>query len=437
MIYSILTCLLSLAWLIRALRASRVSLGLPIAYLLAVLIIHVPGAYVHLVANDILGNTEYVESGIFFTAIGSVFFVIGVLWSHLHQPRVQTVSPPNQHNFLLFCAMGGWTFIILFRVFQSVPSVAALVDKGSGIWMLGVLLGLQSAMVRRNWGRFLMWAGVAAAFPTMTLLFTGFLSRAVSSLFIACCGMMITAKSYLRVLVAVVIGTIVFMNLFLNYFLIRDELRSLINSGSAFESRINQVMAAVDNFQMFDSQNISHLAAFDMRLNQNYFEGLAAARIEQGSVDYLHGFSVWQAVISVVPRVIWPEKPVYGGSPEIVAHMTGLELSTTTAWGVGHVMELQINFGIPGLIVGFFLIGWLLGALDREAARAQMRGDFGQAFMYFLPAAGLIFPEGSLVEMASGAAAGLAAAFFWRWLWKAWESRKRSVPMSRPRSGMF
>lgn len=435
MIYSILTCLLSLAYLIWALRKIKITLGLPIAYLLAVLIIHVPGAYVHLVAGEHLGNTEYVQSGIFFTAIGSVFFVIGVLWSHFHQPRVQVASAPSSHQFLLFCAVGGWIFILLFRVFQGVPSVAALIDKGSGIWMLGVLLGMQSALLRRNWKRFLMWSGVAAAFPTMTLIFTGFLSRATSSLFTACCGTMITAKSYLRVLFAVSIGIVVSMNLFLNYFLIRDELRSSIHSGSALEDRLNKVMAAVDNFQIFDSENISHLGAFDKRLNQNYFEGLAAARIEQGSVDYLHGFSVWQAVISVVPRVIWPDKPVYGGSPETVAYMTGLELSTSTAWGVGHVMEFQINFGIPGLVIGFFLVGWLLGALDREAARAQRRGEHGQTFMYFLPASGLIFPEGSLVEMASGAAAGLAAAVFWRWIWKLWISRKSSASVPRSPSG--
>jgi hypothetical protein len=435
MIYSILICLLSLAWLIWLLRARKVSLGLPIAYLLAVLLIHVPGAYVHFVADDMLGNAEYVARGIYFTAIASVFFVAGVWWSHFRKPRMQPGNLLNQHDFFLFCAMGGWIFIMLFRVFRSVPSVAALIDKGSQIWILGVLLGLQSALARRSPKGFLKWSVIAAAFPAMTLLFSGFLSRATSSLFMACCGMMITSKSYLRVVLVTAAGTVVLMNLFLNYFLIRDDLRGMINSGSGFEDRIDKLMGAIDNFQIFDSRDLEHLAAFDKRLNQNYFEGLAAARIEQGSVDYLHGFSVWQAVISLVPRAIWPSKPVYGGSPETVAQMTGLPLATNTAWGVGHVMEFQINFGIPGLVVGFFLIGWLLGALDREATRSLMRGDYGAGIMYFLPATGLIFPEGSLVEMASGAAAGLAAAFFWRWLWKTWSSRKRSAPAPSPRSG--
>ena len=77
-----------------------------------------------------------------------------------------------------------------------------------------------------------------------------------------------------------------------------------------------------------------HLIALDKRLNQNYFVGLAARRIQEGQVDYLEGESVWEGLQALVPRAFWPEKPVYAGSPQIVSKMTGLQLSPTRrlAW---------------------------------------------------------------------------------------------------------
>jgi hypothetical protein len=137
-------------------------------------------------------------------------------------------------------------------------------------------------------------------------------------------------------------------------------------------------------------------------------------------VDYLRGQSLWQGFIALVPRAIWPDKPVFGGSPEIVADMTGLDLSETTSWGVGNVMEFQINFGIPGLIVGFLVLGFGLGLLDRRAAVAEAVGDLGDLFLYFLPAVALIQPNASLVEIIGGAASALIGAVIWRRAWLEW-----------------
>ena len=121
--------------------------------------------------------------------------------------------------------------------------------------------------------------------------------------------------------------------------------------------------------------------------------------------------SVWEGLLSLVPRAFWPEKPVFAGSPQIVSKMTGLRLSPTTSFGVGNVMEFQINFGIPGVVIGFFVLGWLIGTLDLKAAVAERRGDLGGVILFFLPGVALIQPNGSLVELFSGSAAALVGAF--------------------------
>src|SRR6185437_11887263 len=101
------------------------------------------------------------------------------------------------------------------------------------------------------------------------------------------------------------------------------------------------------------------------------FVGLAAARIQQGQVDLLDGESVTDGLIELIPRAFWPDKPTTAGSGQLVADMTGLRLNQDTSWGVGNVMEFYINFGLPGVIIGFVALGWLIGSLDVRGAAAE------------------------------------------------------------------
>jgi hypothetical protein len=130
----------------------------------------------------------------------------------------------------------------------------------------------------------------------------------------------------------------------------------------------------------------------------------------------------------LVPRAFWPEKPVYAGSPQIVSKMTGLQLSRDTSFGVGNVMEFQINFGIPGVVVGFVVLGWLIGMLDLKAAVAERRGELGKVILFFLPCVALIQPNGSLVELFSGAAAAMVGALAWNLVWKRFVTKSSMVP---------
>jgi hypothetical protein len=429
---SIYICLAAFVWLVSMARSDRISLGLPVAYLSLLLVNHVPGAFAHAFGEGFLADTGVVEIGIRFTAIGSVCFVGGVWLARFGNANILIQRPADRNRFWFFCLIGGSIFTYGLSSLRSVPTLAAVVENGGGIWILGVMLGLQAALYRGDHKWTLFWLAALAVYPITGLLLSGFLSYAARAGIIVFCRLIVCSQSSWRVIVGISLATVLGLTLFVNYFATRDTIRDAVWGGAALEERIDAVRG-VFTLELFDPMSGKHLKALDERLNQNFFVGLAAQRIEEGQVNYLYGRSVWEALISVIPRALWPDKPVFGGSPKIVSEMTGLELSPTTAFGVGQVMEFQINFGTLGLVAGFLLLGWSLGTLDRKAAAAEIRGDLGRTILFFLPGAALIQPLGSLVELTGSVGAALIAAYGWKWAWKQWAGQRLYAPVNAAR----
>jgi hypothetical protein len=269
-------------------------------------------------------------------------------------------------------------------------------------------------------------------YPVLMLLLAGFLSYGSIAVAIACSVLVISVRSFWKMLVGVIVAIFLTLNVFVNYFLNRDYIRDVVWSSATMEQRIGAVTNVITNADWFDNADPRHLDALNQRLNQNFFVGLAAKRIEEGQVDYLYGRSLWEAGLALIPRALWPDKPVFGGSGDIVARMTGLRLSTTSSWGVGNVMEFEINFGVAGVVLGFLSLGFVLGRLDRKAAEAELKGHLGESILFFLPGMALINPIGSLVELAGRGAAALVAAYGWKWLWNHFGGNSLKVIVRRP-----
>jgi hypothetical protein len=428
----ILGCLAALLGLLWLLRRDKVSLGLPIAYLYSLLLIHVPGAFAHIAGRDFLLNSDLVELAMRFTAFGSICFVGGVWLARRSAPRASFCSDVDHPRFWLFCLIGGWACIYGLSPLYEIPSVSAAVEKGGGIWMVGVMLGLRAACQHADAKRIGIWFGALMVYPVLMLLLGGFLSYGSAAIILVCSVLTVSTRSHWRVVSGIVVFGFLSLSIFVTYFQHRENIRDQVWGGRPLEARIDSVIDTVKDFEWFDPTNRAHLIALDKRLNQNYFVGLAARRIQDGQVDYLEGESVWEGLQALVPRAFWPEKPVYAGSPQIVSKMTGLALSRDTSFGVGNVMEFQINFGIPGVVVGFFALGWLIGTLDLKAAIAERRGEFGKVILFFLPCVALIQPNGSLVEMFSGSAAALVGAFVWNFVWTRFVIRDSTVPKLAP-----
>jgi len=427
----ILVCTVAFIWQAWMLRRDRLSLGLPIAYLLSLLLIHLPGAFTRLATDRFDYDADIIEIGIRFTAIGCLCFVGGVQiarWMYRKQPIFRYIE---RREFWHFCLIGGLLVQFGLSFLGSLPSVRSAVDRGSLVWTLGALLGVRFALSRGNVKAMISWGTSALIYPVLILLLAGFLSYGSAALIIIASALVISVQSRMKLIVTGCLVVYLGLSVFVNYFAHRTEFREVAWSGASTGERVDAALGMFADFQWFDPTNVKQLSALDIRLNQNYFVGLAAERITQEQVGYLYGRSIWEGAMALVPRFLWPDKPVFGGSGTIVADMTGLKLNEDTSWGVGNVMEFQINYGTPGVIIGFVILGFSLGWLDYKAAEADARGDLAKLILFFLVGVALTQPGGSIVEMMGGAAAAAVAAYIWKWLWQLWLQRSKHRPASR------
>jgi hypothetical protein len=429
-------CSIAFVWLIWLVMGRRVSLGLPIAYLCSLLLIHVPGALAYLFSGNHLLHMEETRVGFNYASIAAVCFVIGVSLASKKRGNGGLHILYAERDFRYFCLIGGWAFVYILSPLHRIPSVGAVVDEAGALWMLGVMLGLREGVARASVTKTLLWGSALLVYPVVMLILGGFLSYGSAVVIIVGSGVVASARNRALAFLGVALAVFIGLSLFVNYFSHRRAIRHEVWSGASLSDRLESVNNMFTNFQLFDPRDPRQAESLDERLNQNYFVGLAAERIEQGQTEYLLGRSVWEAAIALVPRAIWADKPVGAGSGDIVRELTGLHLSNTTSWGVGNVMELQINFGLPGVILGFLLLGWSIGTLDLRAGAAIVRGDYGRSILYFLPAVALAQPGGSMVELAAGSASALVAGYGWNFLWQRWCRRatRRRIRLPFPAS---
>jgi hypothetical protein len=76
--------------------------------------------------------------------------------------------------------------------------------------------------------------------------------------------------------------------------------------------------------------------------------------------DYKHGETVSYVFYSFIPRLLWHEKPVAQVANKVMPVEYGMqsERSTrTTMFGVGHIAEAYVNFGLVGILPLFLVLG--------------------------------------------------------------------------------
>ena len=86
-------------------------------------------------------------------------------------------------------------------------------------------------------------------------------------------------------------------------------------------------------------------------------------------VDYLYGSSLMSVFLAVIPRQIWPDKPVVR-----IGYYVGqniIQLDNQTGIPPGFIAEIYLNFGYWGIFPVFIVLGLVLAKLYNTVRREQ------------------------------------------------------------------
>jgi hypothetical protein len=199
------------------------------------------------------------------------------------------------------------------------------------------------------------------------------------------------------------------LSLFVTYMGQRTEIREFLGQERAgLLDRVDRVSSLFTEFELLDLSSPAQVAALDGRLNQSWLVGAAITYHEEGGAPLAYGATV--PVWALIPRAVWPGKPEVGGGGSLVSDSTGIRVAEGTSFGAGQVMEFYVNFGIPGVLVGFFGLGYLLMWLDQGVMRSLAAGDMRALLLRAMPGLMLLQPGGNLLEILVGCAAAYVAA---------------------------
>jgi len=104
----------------------------------------------------------------------------------------------------------------------------------------------------------------------------------------------------------------------------------------------------------------------------------------RGEDEFAYGGTLLDGLVAVVPRAIWPDKPIVAGYATFVGEYTGTARDDDTSVGVPVQFELYANGGPPFVIVGVFVLFYACARLERFLATSSRRLHVIMPAMMFL-----------------------------------------------------
>jgi hypothetical protein len=247
----------------------------------------------------------------------------------------------------------------------------------------------------------------------LTLLGSGFLGYGIDTMITVCC--FVTAFHRERVKLLIWLGVFAVIGLWFApiYMGARSQIRAVVWGDKAADVRVSvtkQALSEKASDTAFDFDAFA--ASIDGRLNYDTFIGLAQNNFKRGPVQFAEGETIWNAMLALIPRAIWPEKPIFAGSGDLVSRFTGKDFGKDTSVGIGHIMEIYVNFGPWGLLIGFTLLGAGMAWADYSAAQALEAEDFERFLIWFLSGQAFLMAGGVLAECPPAAVGAIILTLF-------------------------
>ena len=396
------------------LRRKEQGVGLVLAYVINLWLIHWFAVSLYVIPgyrnNDprIVGlgfeQSLYAIAGFAFGSVVLTPFFFG-LFSKSTSVHVLDRNLPRA-----YMAIGAVAYLGLSVGLGSLPSATAILATGQELVVVGLGLCCWQAWKERNFKLLQFWIAMTLLMPFITIITRGFIGYGAAATF----SVLVFVSTFVRSRSAVVVGGILLgylgMSVYVTYMRDRGEIREAVWGGQSFEDRLDRITNSVKTFEWFDLSNDQHLRRVDDRLNQSYLVGLGVSRLTDVG-GYAHGATLWDALLALVPRALWPDKPMVAGSGNLVSEFTGVQFAAGTSVGIGQVMEFYVNFSTLGVVIGFMIMGLVLTTLDKMAAGALAVNDLHSFVLWYLPGLSLLQVGGSMVEVTSSAIASVIVAY--------------------------
>jgi len=396
--------------------------GLVLAYLINLWLIHWPGAVAYLSSSSTAVDLDPVEVGFRISSYGVVAFVIGSLvfgpfiaGALKRRANVVASSISMMQASKAYIIIGILFYISIGSFLAFIPSVRSLLSSGWQLVVVGICIALWFAWQRRDSRRLWIILLMSLTLPLITLVTQGFVSFGVAALIAICAFTAIFYRPRVKlVLVGLLVGYIAF-SFYIGYMKERETIRDAVWGGQDYSVRLERMKALFTSFEFFNPLDPDHLKDVDQRLNQNILVGASVSYLSNGFENYASGETLVEAVEALIPRAFWPDKPLGGGSGDLVSRYTGISFGVNTSVGIGQVLEFYINFGVIGVIIGFLFLGTIIGVVDQMAMYNLAGGSWRGFTLWYLPGLALLQAGGQLVEITAGAAAALTIASLVTW----------------------
>jgi hypothetical protein len=393
---------------------SELGTGLVFTYVLSYGAIHWLAAAIYLFPWYVAPSVDITLAGLRVSTIGLIGFAVGgEIGAAVFGPPPMQVATDGRgmtadgRIVTLYLVVGAVFYGVIFPIVAALPTVSALASTASSLMILGVALKAWNGWQRGRLGVCWFWLAASAAFPFVTLAGQGVLGFGFAAMVIVAAFVASFYRPRWQVVAVGVLVAYAGLSVYVTYMRDRRDIRAVVWGGETMGTRLDRLVETFADTEWFDVNDIEHLRRIDGRLNQNALLGAAVDGIDSGAVPLAYGATLRDAALALIPRALWPSKPVVAGSGDLVATYTGLFFAEGTSVGIGHVMEWYVNFGVVGVALGFVIIGAVTVYVDRAAAMWLHRGDISRFALWFMPGMSLLQVGGSFVEMTSSAAASV------------------------------
>lgn len=147
------------------------------------------------------------------------------------------------------------------------------------------------------------------------------------------------------------------------------KLAAVLLSMSLAFGVVSELRSGGGEIQVTSPERILVSSADSLFRNRNLADLSKTARIVDsvgGNLEIDNGKRQFGAILGVVPRAIWPSKPVIGTGPEVAVEVYGESANGVPA---GVIAESYWSFGVGGVLI-VFLVGFAGGIADGQVARS-------------------------------------------------------------------